>query len=89
MSVHSHAVALESSGAFFHDMDKEMFRKQGGGRRNALRASQAVRATDVMVNARILAVIQIVAAPRRGPLLVELMGLEPMTNELEVHCSSN
>ena len=57
--------------------------------RNALRASQAVHATDVMVNARILAVIQIVAAPRRGPLLVELMGLEPMTNELEVHCSSN
>ncbi len=89
MSVHSHAVAPESSGAFFHDMDKEMCRKQGGGRRNALRASQAVHATDVMVNARILAVIQIVAAPRRGPLLVELMGLEPMTNELEVHCSSN
>ena len=89
MSVHSHAVAPESSGAFFHDMDKEICRKQGGGRRNALRASQAVRATDVMVNARILAVIQIVAAPRRGPLLVELMGLEPMTNELEVHCSSN
>ena len=57
--------------------------------RNALRASQAVLITDVMVNARILAVIQIVAAPRRGPLLVELMGLEPMTNELEVHCSSN
>ena len=51
--------------------------------------SGAVRATDVMVNARILAVIQIVAAPRRGPLLVELMGLEPMTNELEVHCSPN
>lgn len=48
-----------------------------------------VRTTDVMVNARILAVIQIVAAPRRGPLLVELMGLEPMTNELEVHCSPN
>lgn len=89
MSVHSHAVAPESSGAFFHDMDKEICRKQGGVRRNALRASQAVRATDVMVNARILAVIQIVAAPRRGPLLVELMGLEPMTNELEVHCSSN
>lgn len=89
MSVHSHAVAPESSGAFFHDMDKEICRKQGGGRRNTLRASQAVRATDVMVNARILAVIQIVAAPRRGPLLVELMGLEPMTNELEVHCSSN
>lgn len=51
--------------------------------------TEAVRATDVMVNARILAAIQIVAAPRRGPLLVELMGLEPMTNELEVHCSSN
>lgn len=49
----------------------------------------AVPITDVMVNARILAVIQIVAAPRRGPLLVELMGLEPMTNELEVHCSPN
>ena len=48
--MHSHAVASESSGAFFHDMDKEMCRKQGGGRRNALRASEAVRATDVMVN---------------------------------------
>lgn len=50
MSVHSHAVAPESSGAFFHDMDKEICRKQGGGRRNALRASHAVLITDVMVN---------------------------------------
>lgn len=89
MSVHSHAVAPESSGAFFLDMGTERCVFQAGGLRNALRASEAVRATDVMVNARILAVIQIVAAPRRGPLLVELMGLEPMTNELEVHCSSN
>lgn len=87
--MHSHAVAPESSGAFFLDMGTERCVFQAGGLRNALRASEAVRATDVMVNARILAVIQIVAAPRRGPLLVELMGLEPMTNELEVHCSSN
>lgn len=70
-------------------MGTERYAFQAGGLRNAMRGSQAVLITDVMVNARILAVIQIVAAPRRGPLLVELMGLEPMTNELEVHCSSN
>ena len=63
MSVHSHAVAPESSGAFFLDMGTERCVFQAGGLRNALRASQAVHATDVMVNARILAVIQIVAAP--------------------------
>ena len=48
--MHSHAVAPESSGAFFHDMDRERCRKQAGGRRNALRESEAVRPTDVMVN---------------------------------------
>lgn len=89
MSVHIHAAAPELSGAFFLDMGTERYAFQAGGLRNAMRGSQAVLITDVMVNARILAVIQIVAAPRRGPLLVELMGLEPMTNELEVHCSSN
>ena len=50
MSVHSHAVAPESSGAFFLDMVTERCVFQAGGLRNALRASQAVRATDVMVN---------------------------------------
>lgn len=50
MSVHSHAVAPESSGAFFLDMGTERCVFQAGGLRNALRASQAVRATDVMVN---------------------------------------
>ena len=50
MSVHSHAVAPESSGAFFLDMGTERCVFQAGGLRNALRASQAVHATDVMVN---------------------------------------
>lgn len=85
--VHSHAPAPESSGAFFRVLTGERCRKRPGRGRNALRASQGVRPRDVMVNAKIWAVIQIVAAPRRGPLLVELMGLEPMTDELEVHCS--
>lgn len=48
--MHSHADAKKSSGAFFHDMDRERCRKSAGGRRNALRASEMVRATDVMVN---------------------------------------
>lgn len=42
-----------------------------------------------MVNTKVLAVIQIVAAPRRGPLLVEMMGFEPMTSELEIRCSTS
>lgn len=50
MSVHSHAVAPESSGAFFLDMGTERCVFQAGGLRNSLRASQAVHATDVMVN---------------------------------------
>ena len=48
--MHSHAVAPESSGAFFLDMVTERCVFQAGGLRNALRASEAVRATDVMVN---------------------------------------
>lgn len=48
--MHSHAVAPESSGAFFLDMGTERCVFQAGGLRNALRASEAVRATDVMVN---------------------------------------
>lgn len=48
--MHSHAVAPESSGAFFLDMGTEKCVFQAGGLRNALRASQAVHATDVMVN---------------------------------------
>ncbi len=50
-SVHSHAGAQKSSGAFFHDMDRERCRKRRGRGRNALRASQGVRARGVMVNA--------------------------------------
>jgi hypothetical protein len=37
MSVHSHAVAPESSGAFFLDMVTERCVFQAGGLRNALR----------------------------------------------------
>lgn len=48
--VHSHADAPESSGAFFRVLDGERFLKQSSRHKNALRASQAVRATDVMVN---------------------------------------
>lgn len=49
--MHSHAVAPESSGAFFLDMGTERCVFQAGGLRNALRASAAVHATGVMVNA--------------------------------------
>lgn len=52
MSVHSHAAAQKSSGAFFSVWDRERCRKSAGRGRNALRASQAVRATDVMVNVK-------------------------------------
>lgn len=48
--MHSHAVAPESSGAFFLDMGTERCVFQAGGLRNALRASAAVHATGVMVN---------------------------------------
>ena len=48
--VHSHAGAQKSSGVFFSDTDGEWCRKWPSGRRNALRASRAVRARDVMVN---------------------------------------
>jgi len=48
--VHSHAAAPKSSDAFFHDMDEKEFRFWPGRARNALRASQGVRARDVMVN---------------------------------------
>lgn len=50
MCVHSHADASESSGAFFHDIGTGKCRKQAGRPRNALRLSERVRATDVMVN---------------------------------------
>lgn len=50
MSVHSHAAAQKSSGAFFSVWDRERCRKSAGRGRNALRVSQAVHATDVMVN---------------------------------------
>ena len=48
--MHSHAAAAESSEPFFLDMGNKRYRKHAAGRRNALRASEAVRATDVMVN---------------------------------------
>lgn len=50
--MHSHAVAPESSGAFFLDMGTERCVFRAGGLRNALRASEAVHATDVMVNVK-------------------------------------
>lgn len=50
MSVHSHAAAQKSSGAFFSVWDRERCRKSAGRGRNALRGSEAVHATDVMVN---------------------------------------
>lgn len=49
MSVHSHAVAPESSGAFFLDMGTERCVFQAGGLRNALRASAAVHAMSAYV----------------------------------------
>lgn len=55
MPVNSHAGTQKSSGAFFSDTDGEMCLKQPLGRRSVLRASAAVRATDVMVNSPILA----------------------------------
>ena len=48
--VNSHAGTQKSSGAFFLDMGTERCMFQAGGLRNALRASEAVHATDVMVN---------------------------------------
>ena len=48
--MHSYAVAPESSGAFFLDMGTERCMFQAGVLRNALRAPEVVRATDVMVN---------------------------------------
>lgn len=50
MSVHSHAAAQKSSGAFFSVWDRERCRKSAGRGRNAFRPSEKVRATDVMVN---------------------------------------
>lgn len=50
MSVHSHAAAQKSSGAFFSVWDRERCRKSAGRGRNAFRASEMVHATDVMVN---------------------------------------
>jgi hypothetical protein len=48
--VHSHAGTQKSSGAFFLDMGTERCMFQAGVLRNALRAPEVVRATDVMVN---------------------------------------
>lgn len=48
--VHSHAGAQKSSGAFFRVSDWERCRKRPARVRSALRASQVVRARDVMVN---------------------------------------
>ena len=48
--MHSHAGTQKSSGAFFLDMGTERCMFQAGVLRNALRAPEAVRATDVMVN---------------------------------------
>ena len=48
--VHSHAGAQKSSGVFFSDTDGDWCRKWPSGRRNALRASRAVRARTLMLN---------------------------------------
>ena len=48
--VHSHADAQKSSGAFFRVSDGERCRKRPARVRSVLRASQGVRARDVMVN---------------------------------------
>lgn len=48
--VHSHADAQKSSRAFFHDMDRERCRKRPGRVRIALRGSQEVRASSLMLN---------------------------------------
>lgn len=48
--VHSHADVQKSSGAFFRVLDRERCRKRPARVRIALRASQEVRARDVMVN---------------------------------------
>ena len=55
MSVHSHAAAQKSSGAFFSVWDRERCRKSAGRGRNAFRPSEAVLITDVMVNTTALA----------------------------------
>ncbi len=47
----THAVAPASTRAVFLEMGTERGVLQAGGLRNALRASAAVHATDVMVNA--------------------------------------
>lgn len=56
-SLHSHAAAPESSGAFFHDMDRERCRKWPARARITLRASQGVRPRDVMVNMNAIGLI--------------------------------
>lgn len=48
--MHSHADAQKSSGAFFRGWCWERCRKRPARGRNALRASAAVHARDVMVN---------------------------------------
>ena len=48
--VHSHSPAQKSSGAFFHDTDRERCRKRPSGSRSALRGFTGVRARDVMFN---------------------------------------
>ena len=50
MSVHSHAAAQKSSGAFFSVWDRERSQKSAGRGRNAFRPSEKVRATDVMLS---------------------------------------
>ncbi len=50
MSVHSHAAAQKSSGAFFRGLGRERCRKRPACVRIALRASQAVQTRDVMFN---------------------------------------
>lgn len=73
--MHSHAGTQKSSGAFFLDMGTERCMFQAGVLRNALRAPEVVRATDVMVNP---ADWQVQKKPRRAFLyLIDLHTLQP------------
>ncbi len=73
--VNSHADAQKSSGAFFRGWCGERCRKRLSGRRNALRASQQLQTTDVMVNP---ADWQVQKKPSRAFLyLIDMHTLQP------------
>ncbi len=53
MCMHSYSPAQKSSGAFFHDMDRERCRKRLSRLRMALRAPAAVRPSSLMLNSSV------------------------------------